>query len=321
MSVPGPIDVPAALVEAHRGYREPEGGPAWVSALPALADRFLRRWQLRVCGAARHGAVSLVLPVTRVDGTPAALKFQPVNDESVGEPDALRMWNGDGAVRLLEHDPATGTLLLEWLDATRPLSVLPDEMVAVRTLAELMARLVAVPAPPDLRRLGDIAAAMLAEVPRALPLLRSPDDRRRLRTCASAMAEVITEPGEQLLHWDLHYDNILAAEREPWLAIDPKPLAGDPGFELLPALGNRWEDIEASSDADRAILRRFDLMVDTLALDRQRAVGWTLGRVLQNILWDVQGDATAFDSAQARIADALLRRPRRRAAEAGSGAS
>jgi streptomycin 6-kinase len=70
---------------------------------------------------------------------------------------------------------------------------------------------------------------------------------------------------------------VLSAEREPWLAIDPKPLAGDPGFELLPALVNRFE----AGD----VRWRFDLMTEVLGLDRERARAWTLGRVLQNALW------------------------------------
>src|SRR5690606_10428198 len=81
------------------------------------------------------------------------------------------------------------------------------------------------------------------------------------------------EPGDRLLHWDLHYDNVLAGEREPWLAIDPKPLAGDPGFDLLPALDNRWDDVVAGGDVRRAVLRRFDLLVEALGLDPARSAG------------------------------------------------
>ncbi len=114
-----------------------------------------------------------------------------------------------------------------------------DNVAAPQILAELLARLVAVPAPKGLRQLADIAAAMLNQVPNVVPALRGPVEQRLVRTCASAVAELVGEPGDRLLHWDLHYDNILAGQREPWLAIDPEPLAGDPGFDLLPALHNR----------------------------------------------------------------------------------
>lgn len=249
---------------------------------------------------------SVVLPVLRADGTPAVLKLQPVSDDSAAAPLGLRTWDGNGIVRLLDHDPDSGAQLLERLDAGRPLSSVPDDGVAMRILAELLARLVAVPAPPGVRRLADIAAAMLDQVPGALPRLRDPAERELVRTCAAAVAELTGEAGDRLLHWDLHYDNILAAQREPWLAIDPEPLAGDPGFDLWPALDSRWDVVVASGDVRRAVLRRFDLLVEVLDLDRERAIGWTLGRVLQNALWDIEDGKTALEPAQVATARALL---------------
>ncbi|MGW6553475.1 aminoglycoside phosphotransferase family protein, partial [Streptomyces sp. NPDC055051] len=149
--------------------------------------------------------------------------------------------------------------------------------------------------------LGDVAAGMLAEVPGALARLDG-EDAALLADCAAAVREVIGEPGDRLLHWDLHYDNVLGAEREPWLVIDPKPLAGDPGFELLPALTDLW-------NPDPAEIRwRFDLLTERLGLDRERALAWTLGRVLQNGLWDVEDGEPGLDEDQVVIARALLAR-------------
>ena len=306
MSASIPMDVPDALIASqlrHGGAC----GHAWIASLPRLIANVLDRWALRLDGGARHGMASLVLPVVCADGTAAALKLQPLDEENVGEPIGLRAWDGDGAVRLLDHDPVTGAMLLERIDATRPLSAVADGP-ALQILAELLARLVAVPAPHSLRRLADIAAAMLDQVPRAVPMLRDPTEQRLVRICASAVTELISAPGDRLLHWDLHYDNVLAGQRQPWLVIDPKPLAGDPGFELLPALDNRWDEVVATGNVPRAVLRRFDLLTEVLGLDRQRATGWTLGRVLQNALWDIEDGDTALDPAQIAIAAALMRR-------------
>jgi streptomycin 6-kinase len=299
------IEIPDALAASfskHSGT----AGRAWIAALPKLAAEVLDRWALRLDGPPLHGMGALVLPVIRPDDTPAALKLQPVNEENVSEPVGLRVWNGDGVVRLLDHDPTTGSMLLERLDGARSLSTIHDDIAALRILAELMARLVAVPAPSGLRHLSDIAAAMLDEVPAAVTALGDPAERRLVRTCASAVAELIGEPGDRLLHWDLHYDNVLAGQREPWLVIDPKPLAGDPSFELLPALDNRWNEVVATGNVARAVLRRFDLLTEVVGLDRQRAIGWTLGRVLQNALWDVEDGAITLEPVQVSIATALL---------------
>ena len=309
MTAPEPIDVPTALADTqcrHNGAR----GRAWIAALPRLAADYLDRWALRRDGPAQHGMTALVLPVVRADGTPAALKLQPVDEENIGEAVGLRTWNGVGAVRLLDHEPDTGTMLLERLDATRPLSMLTDNDAAVHVLAELLARLVAVPAPPGLRRLAKIAAAMLDQAPRAVAALHDPDEKRLLRTCASAVAELVSEAGDRLLHWDLHYDNVLAGQRNPWLAIDPKPLAGDPGYELMPALVNRWDEAVATGDPARTVLRRFDHLTDVLGMDRLRATGWTLGRVLENALWDIEDGEHALDPTQRTIATTLLGRAR-----------
>lgn len=297
------IVVPPALTGSLVESRG-AAGRAWIDALPELAAGYLRRWRLRLAGAPRHGVVALVLPVVAADGTAAALKLQPIDPEHAGEAAALRSWDGDGAVRLLADDPETGTLLLERLDSSRDLCSIPDDLHAVQIIAELLARLTAHPAPHGIRPLGDVARQMIVDVPAATAALPDADEARLLRRWAAALDEVVTDPGDRLLHWDLHYENVLAGEREPWLAVDPKPLAGDPGFELLPALHNRWDDIVATGDVRRSVRHRFDLMVEVLGLDRNRAVAWTLGRVLQNALWDIE-DGCALDHAQMDIAAAI----------------
>ncbi|CAM05177.1 streptomycin 6-kinase [Saccharopolyspora erythraea NRRL 2338] len=290
------IDVPDALVATH--------GADWAAALPGLLADLADRWELRPDGQAGHGMAGLVLPVTRA-GEPAVLKFQP--EHTAAAVAGLRAWDGRGAVRLLDHDPGSGALLLERLDASRPLSAVADDTAATRVLAGLLARLVAAPAPPGVPRLADVASAMLDQAPSAVPALHDIAERRLLRTCASAVAELVDEPGDRLLHWDLHHDNVLAGQREPWLAIDPEPLAGDPGFDLWPALEGRWDAVVATGAPERAVLRRFDLLTDVLGLDRRRAAGWTLGRVLQNALWDVEDGKRALSPSDVTIATALLR--------------
>ncbi|MDQ0404651.1 aminoglycoside phosphotransferase family protein [Streptomyces sp. NBC_01723] len=285
------IDVPDGLAAAQAKYNG-EAGRAFIDGLPELAASFLRRWELRLDGPSMHGWAALVLPVVRRDGVPAVLKLQILDEETEGEPLALRAWDGDGAVRLLDHDPATGTMLLERLDSGRMLSHVEDSRAAVLVIARLLAHLTAAPAPPGVRGLGDIARAMLERTPGTLGAIPDPADRRLVADCAAALREVAGEPGDRLLHWDLHFENVLASARAPWLAIDPKPLAGDPGFDLLPALDNRYDPAETRW--------RFDAMTDVLGLDRQRARAWSLARVLQNSLWNVE-DGDPLEAEQLEI--------------------
>lgn len=293
-----------AAFHASRG----EAGRAWVAGLPVAAAVYLRRWRLRLDGSPLHGKVGLVLPVVRADGSPAVLKLHPIDAAHPGEAAALRTWNGDAAVRLLDEDPSTGTLLLERLDHRRSLVGEPDVMSAVLIIGELLVRLNSHPPPPEALRLSDVAAAMITDVPAAVRSLPTPDEARLVLRCAAVVDEISADAGNQLLHWDLHYDNVLAGEREPWLAIDPKPLAGDPGFELLPALHDRWADALATGAPERAVLRRFDLLVEVLGLDRDRAIAWTLGRVLQNALWDIADGEPRLDPVQVLIASTIAHR-------------
>ncbi|MGW4686752.1 aminoglycoside phosphotransferase family protein [Streptomyces sp. NPDC004244] len=300
------VEIPEGLVEAQLLFNG-EAGREFLAGLPARTERFLQEWALRPVGSAMHGMTALVVPVRRSDGAEAVLKLLLPDEESAGEPVALRAWEGRGCVRLLEHDPGTGTLLLERLDERRPLSGLAerDPRQAVRVVGELLARLTAVRAPAGVRGLGPVAAGMLERAPEALAGIPGARERRLVADCAAALAEVAGEPGDRLLHWDLHYDNVLAGGREPWLAIDPKPLAGDPGFELLPAIRNDFR-------ADQ-VRWRFDLLTEVLGLagQRDRARAWTLGRVLQNCLWDVEdarGGVPELDGEQLLVAEVLLGR-------------
>jgi streptomycin 6-kinase len=250
----------------------------------------MERWELVSEGQVASGAVALIIPVARRDGSKAVLKLQPVDDETSGEPAALRAWAGRGAVQLLEHDPGSGAMLLERLDASRDLSTMEDDLAAAKIIAELLVYLNSVPAPAGMRQLSDVAAATLAETPDAIRLATDPDERRLLINCTARFQELITDRIEnRLLHWDLHYFNTLSTLDVvgEWKAIDPKPLSGDSGFELLPALWNRWDDLVRNGDVARALLRRFDLMTEVLGLNRSRAAAWTVGRVLQNAVWDL----------------------------------
>ena len=165
--MPGPL---AASVAAQFG----DAGRAWIASLPQLVADCLDRWSLRLDGPPRHGSVGFMVPVLRVDGVRAALKLQPVEEDSIGASLALRTWNGNGAVRLLEASTDSSIMLLERLNPDRSLSAMGDALAALQILTELLARLSAVPAPHGLRRLAEIAADMLEPGPtRRRPAVRS----------------------------------------------------------------------------------------------------------------------------------------------------
>ena len=160
--------------------------PSWLSCMKSTRARLVDSGSLgcqlwppftwidgswRWTGRLPAGAVALIVPVARSDGSKAVLKLQPVDDETGGEPAALQAWAGRGAVRLLEHDPDSGAMLLERLDASRDLSTMEDDLAAAQIIAELLVQLNSVPAPAGMRQLSDVAAATLAGAPEAVRLL------------------------------------------------------------------------------------------------------------------------------------------------------
>ncbi|MEW2498989.1 aminoglycoside phosphotransferase family protein [Amycolatopsis sp. NPDC047767] len=249
----------------------PESQP-WLAALPGLADRFAREWGLEFEGEAMHGFVGVVQPARRIDGTPVVLKLGWPHEESRDEPLALSTWAGRGAVLLLESAPEEGVQLLERLDHTRTLHTEPV-LEAVEIMSELARRL-AVPAPPELSRtLTGEAERLLEELPKTWHDLGGPFPRRELDAALAVCRDLGPTAGALLVNEDLHYENVLAARREPWLVIDPKPIAGDLEYGVFSLLWNRFG--ESTVDAKLA----------ATGLDPDRARAWTLVRAVQNRLW------------------------------------
>ncbi|GAB6986411.1 aminoglycoside phosphotransferase family protein [Nocardioides pyridinolyticus] len=257
-------------------------GPGWsdfLDRLPGLVRDLLDEWQLVTDGDATHGRTAVVLPVRTPAGRPAVLKVGWPHWEAEHEPLALQHWQGDGAVQLLRADPRRFALLLERLHR-EDLGDLWD-VEACELVADLYGRL-HVPAPPQLRTLSSLATRWGDEL-RTLP--RDAAVPRRMVEQAAAIARAFAaDDGTdgRLLHTDLHYENVLAADREPWLAIDPKPLSGDPHYEVAPLLWNRWE--EMAGDVRRAVRARFHAVVDAAGLDEDRARDWVVLRMVVNVM-------------------------------------
>ena len=182
------------------------------------------------------------------DGTPAVLKVAlPGDDESEHEHLALQHWHGNGAVRLLRADPHRRALLLERLHR-EDLTGLWD-LEACEIVAGLYPRL-HVPALPQLRTVTSYVDRWLDRARRAARATRRSRGGWSSRRCPSGR-DFVADPASTgvIVHGDLHYENVLAGDREPWLVIDPKPMSGDPHYELAPMLWNRLEELRTATCA------------------------------------------------------------------------
>ncbi len=256
----------------------------WVDGLPRLVRDLFDEWELAQDGLMMHGFVGLVVPVRAVDGAEAVLKVSFPDEESEHEHLALQRWGGRGAVRMQRADPHRRAVLLDRIGPERLTETWDIE--ACEVVAGLYS-LLHVPSLPQLRPLTsyvDRWTTELAELPRDAPL-----PRRLVEQAVSLGRDFVTDPASTgtLVHADLHYENVMASGTG-WLAIDPKPVDGDPHYEPAPMLWNRLEELEG--DLRSGLRRRFHAIIDIAGLDEDRARDWVVVRMLHNCLWAIQDD-------------------------------
>ena len=248
--------------------------------MPRLVAECAERWGLELEEPvdAPH---SLVVPAGD-----AVLKLNaPSHFEADHEADALERWAGGGAVRLLARDDARRALLVE---RCRPGTTLwdagVDEAPVVAALLPRLSREEAAPHP--FRLLADEAARWAEDVRRRYELHGRPFERRLLELAVDVFRSA-DESATWLANQDLHGGNVLQAEREPWLVIDPKPLVGERELDGVGLLRNA------------AAPRRWLAVLADLGLDRERLRGWGLAHALA-WGWDERGwSPRAIAAAQA----------------------
>ncbi len=256
--------------------------------------RVLRRALGATCGSPFDGAnVSHVLAVERADGTPAVLKVNFPDAESEHEPDALRYWEGRRAVRLLEYEESVRALLVERLVPGAQLWSVEDEDEATRIAATVLRTIWhAPPGAHRFRTLAAEAAGWAGNLHAEWEALGQPFERHLLDEAVAACVELGPHQGEEVvLHQDFRGGNVLRAEREPWLAIDPKPLVGEREFDAASLIRDRRWLLGTGGDAAR-IRRRLDILAAELALDRERMRRWGIAHALA---WGFSGRKVEAD--------------------------
>ncbi|MFO7169690.1 MAG: aminoglycoside phosphotransferase family protein [Chloroflexota bacterium] len=271
------ITVPDAFAAAAV-TRAGEAGRAWIRDLPRIVEDLCAQWRLAVDGPVMHGYLGLVVPVNR-EREPCVLKVAWPDESSADEAAALAAWDGRGAVRLLEAQPELGAMLLERLDYTRSLDDV--EIAEAVTVAGRLLRRLAIPAPARFRPLRAAAEELADSLPERWQRTGRPMPRRLLDQACELATQLGASAGSLLVNYDLHYQDVLAAEREPWLAVDPKVVAGDLEYGVAQLLWRRLEDMEASGGLER----HFRALVEAAELDYDRARWWTLVRCVDYWLW------------------------------------
>lgn len=293
------LDVPAAFAEQIRALRG-EDGAVWLRELPDLARELSERWCLTL-GSPFGLSFNYVCRARLADGTDAVFKIGPWGAETIQEIRALGVYGGQGSCRLLAADETLGALLLERIRPGRMLREIAaeDDDRATEIGAQLMRRLWR---PADeiedrsgLRPLSEWFRAF--ERHRAFYSGPGPFPERVLAHAESVTRDLLASvSADVLLHADFHHDNILSAEREPWLAIDPKGTLGDAGYEVGPFLLN--PDPHGGAPKSRQQLaRRLDIFASELSYDRERLRLWGIAHAVLSACWSAEDHGSGWQHA------------------------
>jgi streptomycin 6-kinase len=282
------FEIPGNLRRSAAG-----GSPAgaWVSGLPSLVADLAQRWSLTVGRPFQPGGTaSWVAPASNPDGDELVLKVGWLHYEALHEAEGLRAWAGNGAVRLhrAERFGQTCALLLERCRPGTMLSQALPPLERDEVVAGLLPRLwITPPAGHPFRPLQTMADAWAAEYQAAQVV--APDPGLARAGLELWLGLPATATSNVLLCTDLHPDNVLAAQREPWLIIDPKPYVGDPAYEPIQHMLNFPDRLIAGPGAFA------DRMAGLLGVDAGRVRQYLFARCVLDAadspeLWSVVRD-------------------------------
>jgi streptomycin 6-kinase len=290
-----PPSIPEGLTRTTIALRG-AAGRDWLDRLPALITGCEERWSLEIGAPFPELSFNYAAPALRADGTAAVLKLSFPDDPAFNkEAEALRLFAGRGAARLLELD--RGAMLLERLEPGIPLTTVLNDEEATSIAAGVLRQLWRpVPRNHPFPTVSDWA--------RGFDRLRQrfdggsgPMPAALVEEAEGLFAELLASQDEPaVLHGDLHHDNVLAARREPWLAIDPKGVVGEPAYDTAALLHNPVK-VLATPRPGKVMERRIALLSEELGLDRERVRGWGLAQAVLAAYWGLEDGGQVWGEA------------------------
>ena len=283
---------------------QPEG-ESWLADLPRIIDDCRNRWSLTLGSIYPELSYHCIADVVLPDGTKAILKLGVPRPELTREIEALRFNDGRGSVLLLEGDPDTGAMVLERLVPGTQLKALEDDDEATALAASVMNRLWRpLPKKHPFRRV-ELWAAGLSKLRQHFDGGTGPFAKHLVEKAETFFEELLASSSEAvLIHGDLHHENILAAQREPWLAIDPKGVAGEREYEVGALVRNPMPEVASRPNLKNILAQRLDILADECGFDRKRIWGWSLAQAVLSGWWSLEDHGSGWEPVMT-IAEAL----------------
>jgi streptomycin 6-kinase len=274
-----------------------EDGYAFLKALPESIADASARWGLTDVEPSPTLSYNFVAFANRGDEQ-VVLKMGVPNREFESEMATLRLFNGEGACRLIDCDEERYWMLLERLKPGVMLATVKDDEEATHIAVEVMQKIWR-PAPE-----GDVFIRLTDWFDGLKRLRRMYDggtgpltEKLVARAERSAKDFLIENHKPVLMHGDFHHFNILSSERG-WLIIDPKGVIGPAGYEVGPLLINPWSDLINMNDYQGMTRRRIDILHERLGFERERIREWGLAHAVLSAWWGIE-DNTGWEYALA----------------------
>jgi streptomycin 6-kinase len=260
------LNIPQPLIAACQNRPKRQ---AWLAQLDNIVLQLAQRWSLVLEAPFENATAAWVAPVKLPGGTAAVLKLSMPHIEGEHEIDGLRFWSGDPTVRLLDADRKLGAMLMERCEPGTGLWLRPRQEQDL-VLAAILKRLWRLP--PEPHPFRPLSTMLAGWRDRTLANVAKWPDPGLVREGLRLLAELSeSAPSQALLATDLHAGNVIQAQREPWLVIDPRPYVGDPAYDATQHLLNRAIAPSAPLDTIRSF-------AELAGLDPERVRLWTFAR-------------------------------------------
>lgn len=271
-----------------------EAGRVWLTNVEATMQFCEKEWMLQIEDPVSNLSYNYVLHAKCENGTPVMLKLGVPSFDFANEICTLRIYEGKGCARLLKADEERGAMLLEKLVPGTMLSVEKDEKAATLQFIEVWKAIRRpVPAYCKSPTILDWASG-LERYQKEHAHGKGPIEPGDIELAQFYFRELTeTSKGVELLHGDLHHENILYDEKKGWLAIDPKGVVGDPYFDLISFMTNH---LLAKENPKELLNQRINWMTDGLSLDRKRLLKSAFAMNILSACWGIE-DQTDWEGA------------------------
>jgi streptomycin 6-kinase len=269
-----------------------EAGKKWLDELPNLVHFYEQQWQL-TCSEPFPLSYNYVLPGVTLEGNSVVLKISfPNNREFENELAALRIYDGDGSIKIIKEDRANKVVLLERAVPGKRIGDLEPDTTQISVVCEVVRKIHkpwTAPNDQSFPTLVDWGKAF-ARYRKKYEIASGPIPTRMFEEAEDLFTQYANNNSPQyLLHGDLHNDNILLSERG-WLAIDPKGVIGNQEFEIGTYLRNPLTDLPQNSHHKQVVANRIQQFSDELGLDPKNVLRWTFANAIVSLLWCLEDE-------------------------------